>query len=71
MTTADAKDEVIGGAAEGPEDSADKVGASVDYVVASGVTATVGYSNHDNKDEGVDSATHSGSAWYVGATVSF
>ena len=41
-------------------------------LVASGVTATVGYTRcTDAKDEGTDDAAHSGSAWYVGATVSF
>jgi len=71
MTAADAKDESIGAAATSAEDSMDTVGASVDYVIASGVTGTVGYKNQDSKNEGVDAATHSGSSWYVGATVSF
>jgi len=71
MTSGDAKDEVIGGNATSSEDSVDKVGASVDYVIASGVTGTVGYRSEDVKDEGTDSQTHSGSSWYVGATVSF
>ena len=47
------------------------VSASVDYVIASGVTGTVGYTGTDAKDEGTDDAAHSGTAWYVGATVSF
>ena len=67
----DAKDEALGTAATSNEDSVDKVGASIDYVVASGVTATLGYSTMDSSDEGTTSNTHSGSAWYVGATVSF
>jgi len=71
MTPGDAKDENIGVASTSNEDSIDKVGASVDYVVASGVTATVGYTNADSKDEGTDGQAFSGSAWYVGATVSF
>jgi len=67
----DAKDEALGTAATSNEDSVDKVGASIDYVVASGVTATLGYTTMDSSDEGTTSNTHSGSAWYVGATVSF
>jgi hypothetical protein len=67
----DGKDEALGTAATSSEDSVDKVGASVDYVVASGVTATFGYTSQDSSDEGTTSNTHSGSAWYVGATVSF
>jgi len=71
LTAADAKDEVLGVNATGAEDSTDTVGASVDYVIASGVTGTVGYTNVESKNEGLAAATHSGSAWYVGATVSF
>ena len=67
----DAKDEVIGTAASSSEDSVDTVGASVDYVIASGITGTVGYATQDSSDEGTTSQTHSGSSWYVGATVSF
>jgi len=67
----DGKDEAIGTAATSSEDSVDKVGASVDYVVASGVTATFGYTSQDSSDEGTTTNTFSGSAWYVGATVSF
>ena len=67
----DAKDEALGAAATSKEDSMDKVGASIDYVIASGVTGTVGYTSADAKDEGIDKDTNSGTAWYVGATVSF
>jgi len=71
MSSADAKDESIGRSATSAEDSNDVMGASVDYVIASGVTGTVGYKQHDSKDEGSDVTSASGSAWYVGATVSF
>jgi len=71
MTAADAKDEALGSAATSAEDSTDTVSASVDYVIASGVTGTVGYKNSDSKNEASDVASASGSAWYVGATVSF
>jgi len=71
MSSGDASDESIGVSGTSVEDSVDKVGASVDYVIASGVTGTVGYRTEDVKDEGADDQSHSGSSWYVGATVSF
>jgi hypothetical protein len=71
MSTGDAVDETIGAVASSSEDSQDKVSASADYVIASGVTGTVGYRSEESKDEGTASKTHSGSSWYVGATVSF
>jgi len=71
MTSGDAADESIGVSGTSVEDSVDVLGASVDYVIASGVTGTVGYRTQDVKEEGTDSQTHSGSSWYVGATVSF
>jgi len=71
MSSGDASDESIGTSGTSVEDSVDKVGASVDYVIASGVTGTVGYRSEDVKDEGADDQSHSGSSWYVGATVSF
>jgi len=70
-SSGDAKDETISTAATGAEDSVDKLGASVDYVIASGVTGTVGYTTQDSTENGTTSNTHSGSSWYVGATVSF
>ena len=71
MSSGDATDESIGVSGTSVEDSVDKLGASVDYVIASGVTGTVGYRTEDVKDEGTDAQTFSGSSWYVGATVSF
>jgi len=71
ISAGDAIDEVLGASATSSEDSVDKVSASVDYVIASGVTGTVAYRTEDAKDEGTSSNTHSGSSWYVGATVSF
>ena len=70
-TSGDAKDEVLGTNATSGEDSVDVVGASVDYVIASGVTGTVGYRSQDSNDEATTAQTFSGSSWYVGATVSF
>ena len=71
MTAADAQDDNFGAVSAGGEDSTDTVGASVDYVIASGVTGTVGYTNSDSKAEAADVTSASGSAWYIGATVSF
>ena len=52
-------------------DSKESMSASVDYAVASGVTATVGYTSVDSADEGVSDSANSGSSWYIGANVSF
>jgi len=71
MSAADAKDETFGTAATSAEDSTDAVSASIDYTIASGVTGTVSYKNSDSKNEATDVTSASGSAWYVGATVSF
>jgi len=71
-SSGDAKDEAIGTVVSGSgEDSFDILGASVDYVIASGVTGTVGYRTQDAEDDGSAASTFSGSSWYVGATVSF
>ena len=70
-TSGDAKDEAFGVVATSAEDSVDVIGASVDYVIASGVTGTVGYRSQDSGDEATTAQTFSGSSWYVGATVSF
>jgi hypothetical protein len=42
----------------------------VTYAVASGVSAVVGYTTVDRSNDGT-STTLGGSAWYVGATMSF
>jgi hypothetical protein len=68
-TSGEAKDRNFG-AANGKDDAHDEVDASVTYAVASGVSAIIGYTNVDHQDEGV-STTTAGSAWYVGATMSF
>ncbi len=63
------KDSTTIGTAGTTEDSLDKVSASVSYAVASGVTAYLGYSDSDAEDEGA--ASTDGSAWYIGANMSF
>jgi len=63
------KDGTIAAAKATTEDSEDTVSASVSYAVASGVTAYLGYSDKDAEDNGV--ASTDGSAWYIGANMSF
>ena len=52
------------------EDSKDVTSASVSYAVASGVTAILGYTTVDSANEGANDDTD-GSAWYIGANMSF
>jgi hypothetical protein len=58
------------GSSDTADDSSDKTSASVTYAVASGVSAVVGYTTVDQNNDGA-STTDGGSAWYVGATMSF
>ena len=58
------------GTAGTTEDSKDVTSASVSYAVASGVTAILGYTDVDSSDEGTNDTTD-GSAWYIGANMSF
>jgi hypothetical protein len=52
-------------------DTLESISGSVDYVVAAGVTATVGFTDVSAQDEGVSKTGNSGSAWYIGANISF
>ena len=70
MTSSTAKDSTTIGTAGTTEDSYDKTSASVSYAVASGVTAILGYSDIDSTGEGANDGT-GGSAWYIGANMSF
>jgi len=58
------------GTAGTTEDSKDVTSASVSYAVAAGVTAILGYTDVDSGDEGANDTTD-GSAWYIGANMSF
>jgi len=58
------------GSPDTTDDSIDSTSASVTYAVASGVSAVIGYTTVDAQNDGA-SITNSGSAWYVGATMSF
>ena len=71
VTSAEGKDEAYGTAFSSAADARDTLGASIAYAVASGVTATLGYTDIDDKNEGAASTNTSGSSWYVGATISF
>ena len=57
------------GSSGGSSDSNDSTSASVSYAVASGVTAIIGYTSVEASDEGA--STDDGSAWYIGANMSF
>ena len=69
VTNGEAKDGSFGTAGT-TDDSIDSASASVTYAVASGVSAVIGYTTVDAQNDGT-SITDSGSAWYVGATMSF
>jgi hypothetical protein len=64
------KDSATVGTAGTTEDSKDVTSASVSYAVASGVTAILGFSDVDSSNEGQND-TLDGSAWYIGANMSF
>jgi predicted porin len=69
VTSGEAKDGDFGTAGT-TDDANDSTSASVTYAVASGVSAVLGYTTVDTSNEG-SSSTDGGSAWYVGATMSF
>jgi len=70
VASGEAKDSDAFGTAGTSDDSSDSTSASVTYAVASGVSAVIGYTTVDTNNEG-SSSTDGGSAWYVGATMSF
>jgi len=70
MTAGEAKDSTTLGTPDTSDDSNDSTSASVTYAVASGVSAVLGYTTVDTSNDGT-SSTDGGSAWYVGATMSF
>jgi hypothetical protein len=71
MVDGEAKDTTTFGSNGSNTDSYESVSASVDYTVASGVTATLGYTSEDSSDEGTADTANSGTSWYIGANVSF
>jgi hypothetical protein len=70
VTAGEAKDSATFGTPDTSDDSKDSTSASVTYAVASGVSAVLGYTTVDTSNDG-SSSTDGGSAWYVGATMSF
>jgi hypothetical protein len=52
-------------------DSYEQTAASVGYTIASGVSATIGYSDRSRSTENTASPATSGTSWYIGADVSF
>jgi len=69
IVSGSAKDGVFGTAGT-TDDAHDEVDGSVTYTVADGVSAVLGYTSVDQQDEGSSDDT-GGSAWYVGASMSF
>jgi hypothetical protein len=64
-------DMVIGTSEDSANDAYEATSASVSYAVVSGVTAILGYTSVASNDEGSANTSNSGSAWYIGANVSF
>jgi len=59
------------GGATAEKDERKQTSASIDYVIASGVTGTIGYKDQEAKNEGTVTTGSSGSSWYIGANISF
>ena len=70
ITAGEGKDNTFGNSGTGNDDSYDSTSASISYAVASGVTAYLGYTDVDSNNEGQNDDTD-GSAWYIGANMSF
>ena len=69
--TSNSTDAAYGTAASGGTDEKSHTSASIDYVIASGVTGTIGYRDQEGADENTVLTTDSGSSWYIGANISF
>ena len=65
-----AADAALGSAGSGSDETRN-VSGSVAYTIADGISATFGYTDVDNTDDGTSIVGNSGSSWYIGATVSF
>jgi hypothetical protein len=71
MASGEGNDGTLGSVSSGSPDTYDSLGASVDYVIISGVTATLGYSDTEEKANAVATTASSGTSWYIGANISF
>ena len=70
VASGEADDHALGATTTSPTyDGQDVTSASISYAVASGVTAILGYTSTASSDE--DVASDDGSAWYIGANMSF
>ena len=69
--TSSSTDEGFGTAGTSSEDAKTQTSASIAYVIASGVTGTVGYRDQEGSNEASVVTTDSGSSWYIGANISF
>jgi len=67
----DSDDKAINSTTDSANDSYEATNASVSYAVAPGVSAIVGWKDSTSTDEGSNTTGKSGSAWYVGALISF
>jgi hypothetical protein len=52
-------------------DETRNISGSIAYTIADGISATIGYTDVENTNDGTNVSGNSGSSWYVGATVSF
>jgi hypothetical protein len=72
FASGDGTDSALGAAATASSsDSYEETAASVGYAIASGVSATIGYSDRSRRSEASDVPGNSGTSWYIGADVSF
>lgn len=74
VASGEGKEQVLGGTQEALANTYAATSASVDYAVASGVTATFGYTDVSRENGGTTTTAmtgNSGAAWYIGANVSF
>jgi hypothetical protein len=68
--TSSGTDNTYGGT-NADKDEKQQTSASIDYVIAGGVTGTIGYKDQEGKNEGSVTTASSGSSWYIGANISF
>jgi predicted porin len=71
MADGDADDKAVNTTTDSANDAHESTNASVSYTVAPGVSAIVGYKDSTSTDEGQNQTANSGSAWYLGALISF
>jgi len=67
----DADDKTINTTTDSDNDSFEATNASISYTVAPGVSAIVGFKDSTSTNEGSNTTAKSGTAWYVGALISF